>query len=320
MMSHPLQPRLRAIKAQDIPALVRLFQDTVHQVNAKDYAPEQLLAWAPQNIDPNQARWQSLVDNIAYLVEIDKVIVGFADMTSEGYIDRLFVHKDYQGQGIAKILLQKLESEARRHGIRKITAEVSITAKPLVERFGASIVREQYKCLANGRTLRNFVIEKRLEARLVHIDFLNNHPDGIAPLARIWQQVLGRIWSPEISLEQIEARFQTHVQEESLPLSLVAFCDAQPVGMCSLRNHDGIRPDLTPWLGSLVVHPDYQREGIGLKLINAVKTAAKNLGFQHLYLFTFDPTLPSYYAKLGWNLLGEEDFEGRKALVMDIAL
>ena len=27
------------------------------------------------------------------------------------------------------------------------------------------------------------------------------------------------------------------------------------VGMCSLSESSGIRPDLTPWLGSLVVHP-----------------------------------------------------------------
>ena len=40
--------------------------------------------------------------------------------------------------------------------------------------------------------------------------------------------------------------------------------------MCSLRGNDGIRPDLTPWLGSLVVHPDYQKQGVGRRLIDAL--------------------------------------------------
>lgn len=31
-------------------------------------------------------------------------IVGFGDMDETGYLDRLYVHKDYQGQGIASAI------------------------------------------------------------------------------------------------------------------------------------------------------------------------------------------------------------------------
>nr|WP_242602186.1 GNAT family N-acetyltransferase [Legionella nagasakiensis] len=90
--------------------------------------------------------------------------------------------------------------------------------------------------------------------------------------------------------------------------------------MCSLRDNDGIRPNLALWLGSLVVHPDYQQKGIAPKLINAMKQKAKQLGFSQLYLFTFDPTLPNYYSKLGWNRIGMDKFKGHDVNVMDIAL
>lgn len=49
--------------------------------------------------------------------------------------------------------------------------------------------------------------------------------------------------------------------------------------MCSLRVNDGIRPDLTPWLGSLVVDPKYQKQGIGKMLVDEMKEKAKKLGF-----------------------------------------
>ena len=42
---------LRPYESGDCPALARLFYDTVHTVNAKDYGPEQLDAWADGQAD-----------------------------------------------------------------------------------------------------------------------------------------------------------------------------------------------------------------------------------------------------------------------------
>lgn len=312
--------RMREIKAKDLAVIVNLFKETVHHVNAKDYSTEQLIVWAPHNIHHSDNGWKSLLDNIAYLVEIDDVIVGFADVTIEGYLDRLYVHKDFQRQGIASHLVNKLESLLLLRGAKKITTEASITANPFFERMGYLVVKEQNKPHPGGVTFTNFLMEKRLDSRPIKIDLLKNHPNAIPELAAIWHQVLGCVWVPDITIDRVIARFQEHLNEDKLPLTLVAFCDDKPVAMCSLRENDGIRPDLAPWLGSLVVHPDYQREGIALKLINAIKQKAKQIGFKHLYLFAFDPTLPNYYSKLGWNMVGMDKFKEHDVTVMDIAL
>ena len=39
-----------------------------------------------------------------------KTIVGFRDMDSTGYLDRLYVHKDYQKKGIAAAICDRLAS------------------------------------------------------------------------------------------------------------------------------------------------------------------------------------------------------------------
>ncbi|MDW9178608.1 GNAT family N-acetyltransferase [Legionella pneumophila] len=155
---------------------------------------------------------------------------------------------------------------------------------------------------------------------MIKIDLIKNYPDAIPELAAIWHQVLGNIWVPDIPIERVIMRFEEHLNENQLPLTLVAFCDDKPIGMCSLRVNDGIRLDLAPWLGSLVVHPDYQRQGVARRLINAIRLKAKQLGFNQLYLFTFDPTLPNYYSKLGWNKIGMDRFKGHDVTVMDINL
>lgn len=71
--------------------------------------------------------------------------------------------------------------------------------------------------------------------------------------------------------------------------------------MCSLRENDGIRLDLRPWFGSLVVDPKHQKQGIGKMLLDVAALKEKELGFEKLYLFAFDPTIPEYYECLRWK-------------------
>jgi ribosomal protein S18 acetylase RimI-like enzyme len=163
MMNSDYKVVLRKIKAADLGHLVALFKETVHHINAKDYSPAQLSVWAPDNIHPSQDSWQSILGNIAYLAAIDKIIVGFADMTAEGYLDRLYVHKDYQRRGIASMLVNKLESELLKQGLKRITTEASITAKPFFEQRGYRVIKEQNKPRPGGITLTNFLMEKCLD-------------------------------------------------------------------------------------------------------------------------------------------------------------
>lgn len=155
---------------------------------------------------------------------------------------------------------------------------------------------------------------------MIKIDLLKNNPKSIDVLAQIWHRVLGRIWVPDIPIERVKQRFVDHLNDNSIPLTFVALFNDKPVGMCSLRENDGIRPDLMPWLGSLVVDPDYQKQGIGVKLINATKEKAKQLGFEQLFLFAFDSTIPEYYQKLGWQKIGLDKFKEQLVTVMKISL
>lgn len=125
---------------------------------------------------------------------------------------------------------------------------------------------------------------------------------------------------PEVSIDQAIQRFHTHLNTDTLPLTLIALENTKPIGMCSLRAHDGIRPDLTPWLGSLVVAPNHQHKGTGQSLIHHIKTIAKNLGFSDLYLFTFDPTIPEWYIQLNWSIIGVDKFNDHPVTVMHINL
>jgi putative acetyltransferase len=155
--------RIRRFESPDINQIVSLFYETVHSVNAQDYSMEQLNAWAPKSeINANLVNWkESLTHNITYIAEINDKIVGFSDMTHNGYLDRLYIHKDFQGQEIAKTLVNRLESEARKIGLSEINTEASITAKPFFERCGYRTIRSQ-TVERRGITLLNFQMAKML--------------------------------------------------------------------------------------------------------------------------------------------------------------
>ena len=144
---------IREYISSDCGQLAELFYQTVHTINAKDYTNEQLDVWATGNVDLKE--WDSSFSKHYTLVAVDHdIIVGFGDIDSTGYLDRLYVHRDFQQQGIASALCNRLES-----GFDKITTYASITAKPFFLSRGYKVVKEQ-QVIRNGVSLTNYVMEK----------------------------------------------------------------------------------------------------------------------------------------------------------------
>lgn len=146
---------LRKYNPSDCKFLAQLFYQTVHSVNAKDYTKEQLAAWATGNV--NLDEWdKSFLEHLTIVAIENEIIVGFGDIDKTGYLDRLYVHKDYQKQGIASAICDELEQAVDGENI---ITHVSITAKPFFEQRGYRTVKEQ-QVIRNGISLTNFVMEK----------------------------------------------------------------------------------------------------------------------------------------------------------------
>ena len=94
------------------------------------------------------------------VAEEDGVIAGFGDMDDTGYLDRLYVHKDFQRQGIAAAICDRLEAALSPElSPVRFTTHASITAKPFFEKRGYRIVKEQ-TVERLGIRLTNYVMEK----------------------------------------------------------------------------------------------------------------------------------------------------------------
>lgn len=148
---------LRPYRSADCPALAALFYGTVHAVNARDYTKEQLAVWATGAVD--LSAWDaSFLAHTTLVCEDAGAIIGFADMDADGYLDRLYVHKDHQGRGVATRLCDALEAAVPAPAY---VTHASITARPFFEKRGYAVVRAQ-RVERQGVLLTNYVMEKRL--------------------------------------------------------------------------------------------------------------------------------------------------------------
>lgn len=154
----------------------------------------------------------------------------------------------------------------------------------------------------------------------IEIKLLTECQEYIPELAILWYEEISRHWVPDASVERATQNLIKHLNEDKMPMTFVALLEGKPIGIASLRENDGIRPDLAPWLGSLIVAPAYRRRQIGETLIDVTKEKARDFGYKKIYLLAFEPTIPDWYARLGWEKIGMDQYFGHPVTVMSLDL
>lgn len=158
-----MKMKLREYKSEDCEEIAKLFYETVHSVNSIDYTEIQISAWAPKDVD--LFKWDNkLSNNYSVVAEKDNIIVGFGDVDSAGYFDHLYVHKDYQRIGVATLIADEIERYSRKNGIKIITTDASITAKPFFEKR-KYVVQKAQTVETRGQILNNFKMQKILNEK-----------------------------------------------------------------------------------------------------------------------------------------------------------
>ncbi len=156
----------RPYQASDAEALASIYYNTIHHINSRDYSIEQINAWAPasslEKLDGWKLKWEKLIPIVALS---ENIVVGFAELESNGHIDCFYVHHEFQNQGVGSALMNAIETKATQNNSPLLYAVVSITAKPFFERRGFLVVKKQ-RVTIRGAELTNFVMEKILKPKI----------------------------------------------------------------------------------------------------------------------------------------------------------
>lgn len=152
--------KIRKGQLNDLLELQKLFVDTVSNICKTDYNDEQINIWI-SGVE-NLERWKEMLTDQFVLIAQDKQeITGFCTLKNNNYLDFLYIHKDYQRQGIATKLYYEIEQVAQKAGETTITSEVSKTAKNFFEKIGFKVLKEQ-NINIKGVEITNYKMIKNL--------------------------------------------------------------------------------------------------------------------------------------------------------------
>jgi len=70
--------------------------------------------------------------------------IGFGGLEPSARIASLFVAPGYMRQGVASTLVEHLITEAKSRGYEVLTADASEFSKPVLERFGFSVIEVEH--------------------------------------------------------------------------------------------------------------------------------------------------------------------------------
>ena len=148
------QIKLRAFRSRCVEDLIHIFTLSIKSTCAKDYSKEQIEAWL-SGVD--KTKWRAMFkDHYSMIALKDNTPIGFGDISEDGYLNMLYVHPDYQNQGVATRICDALEQRVEKN----ITVDASITAKDFFLKRGYAVVTKQ-TVYRKGIALNNFRMMKQ---------------------------------------------------------------------------------------------------------------------------------------------------------------
>lgn len=153
---------IRPYQDADAAATLAVFLAAITDTASADYTAEQIDAWA-NPAGRNLKTWHgAMLARGSFVATIEGDLAGFSDVSQDGYVDMMFVAPRYLRRGVARQLVNHIETRARLAGTHELTADVSITARPFFERQGFIVETEQHPVKAGVR-MTNFHMRKSLQ-------------------------------------------------------------------------------------------------------------------------------------------------------------
>lgn len=154
---------------------------------------------------------------------------------------------------------------------------------------------------------------------MIRIYHLSSSPGSVEQMAR-WAY---EMWfcGNSVSFDTVLKDYKKRCNRNSFPSSFIAKDGDIVCGMVSIKDHDLIsRKDLSPWVSSLFVKPEYRCKGIAGALLRVCDREVIRLNYNKLYLFADyrnSEYLEKFYTLRGWKYYSDEiDSNGHSVKVL----
>ena len=111
------------------------------EVNSHDYTPNQIVRLCGE-FTPDKVR-ERFGGEASFVAVQDSIVVGTATLKDEE-VGSVFVLPDLHGKGVGKLLMDRIEAEARKNGIDVLKAYSSLAAVNFYLHLGYRQLREKH--------------------------------------------------------------------------------------------------------------------------------------------------------------------------------
>ncbi|WP_458131671.1 GNAT family N-acetyltransferase [Pseudomonas sp. R3-41] len=139
----------------DAPAISQTIINALRQSNAQDYSPE-IIDQVAQNFSP-PAILQLLAQRQILVATVDNHIVATASLDQD-VVRSVFVDPSYQGKGLGRHLMARIQSIAINAGLKLLRVPSSITAEGFYASLGFKKVRDEFH-----KSERTIIMTKTLD-------------------------------------------------------------------------------------------------------------------------------------------------------------
>ncbi|MBV4496557.1 GNAT family N-acetyltransferase [Pseudomonas sp. SWRI12] len=146
---------IRNAMATDAPAISQTIINALRQSNAQDYSPE-IIDQVVQNFSP-PAILQLLAQRQILVATVDNHIVATASLDQD-VVRSVFVDPSYQGKGLGRHLMARIQSIAINAGLKLLRVPSSITAEGFYASLGFEKVRDEFH-----KSERTIIMTKTLD-------------------------------------------------------------------------------------------------------------------------------------------------------------
>jgi GNAT superfamily N-acetyltransferase len=147
------------------------------------------------------------------------------------------------------------------------------------------------------------------------IEFLKDNPEFINKIAELMFKEWGHL-RENSKIDRYLNAINSRLNNTCIPLTIIAKSEkGDLIGFASIVEFDmEINKDLTPWISGVLVIPEYRGKGIGGQIIDRLEQIAIDLGYNKIYLFTFDKE--AFYSNLSWIKIKNDSYQNLQVSIM----
>ena len=152
--------KIRRYRVGEEDALRQICRDTTLRINVTEYGSELVQKWVSKL--SNTSKWTDRMRRKnPFVVDQDGVVLGFAELSETGKIDAFYIHHEWQGKGVGKLLYEAVEAEASRLQMSTLTVDSSIGASGFFKARAFRAVGEKV-AMTDGMPSKSVSMQKQL--------------------------------------------------------------------------------------------------------------------------------------------------------------